>query len=225
MNTKLLLIILVCPGFFGSCTTSKMLTSDVKPTALRNIQNFETLCYIALIEKGSRGDFNDSVSHQSRQIVQEVIATFDKIPISGQIKEKDTLTLKKLEAEIVYLCQHLERRRNLVDLKLPSTIDSLLEKSGHRFGLITVVQGFSRVKGNYGKQVAKSLGIGILTLGMFYPVPIKANSTIYALIADSQDNTLCFYRKNIAHDKDPLDVTTIKKQINKLFMGYFWEKS
>ena len=28
MNTKLLLIILVCPGFFGSCTTSKMLTSD-----------------------------------------------------------------------------------------------------------------------------------------------------------------------------------------------------
>jgi len=50
---------------------------------------------------------------------------------------------------------------------LTPTIDSLLEESQERFGLIPMISGFSRTKSNYGKEIAKGFGIAALTMGMY----------------------------------------------------------
>jgi hypothetical protein len=109
-------------------------------------------------------------------------------------------------------------------IKLTPVIDSLLEASNKRFGLITVTRGFTRGKGNFSSQIAKGVLIGIVTLGMYYQVPIKANSTLFAMIVDAKDNNVAFFKELSGQDKEPLNKTVLEKQINELFEGYFWTK-
>lgn len=224
MNKRDLFYLLVGALFISSCTTTKPLTSNVQPTEISDIQKFETYSYITLIEGGNRGKLNDTVSKKSKEIFGETLSTFRNIPLTGNILTTDTITQKRIEKEIEYLCISADGQRSISGLKLTPVLDSLLEAGKKRFGLITITTGFTREKGNYGGQIAKSVAIGILTLGMYYQTPIKANSTIYCMIIDAKDNNIAFFRKSSLQDKEPLDKSVLTKQIQKLFEGYFWTK-
>jgi hypothetical protein len=179
---------------------------------------------MSLIEKGSMSKQNDSVSNVSKAILDETLSSFeDKIPLSGNIKADNPGLQKKVRNEIETLILTADKQKQVDGLKLTPAIDSLLELNGKRFGLLTVTSGFTREKGNYGKQVAKGAAMGILTLGMVYQTPIKSNSTIYAMIVDAKDNSVVFYRKSMV-EGEPLNKDVLSKQINKLFEGYFWTK-
>ncbi len=206
-----------------SCSTTKLLTSTVKPYEITNLQKFETLSYISLIERGNQGKYNDTLSYKSKTLFSGVLDTFENnIRLTGDIFVYDLLTKQKIEKEIEYLCKTADLRKSIANLKIPRTLDSLLETSQNRFGLITVTTGFTRVKGNYGKQVAKGVGLGILTLGMVYGSPIKAQSTVYVAIIDSKDNNIAFFRKSFLQDKEPLNEVVLRKQLENIFEGYFW---
>jgi len=224
MNKNDLFYLLVGALFISSCTTTKPLTSKVQPTEISDIQKFETYSYITLIEGGNRGKLNDTVSKKSKEVFGEALSTFRSIPLTGNILSTDTITQKRIEKEIEYLCISADRQRSISGLKLTPVLDSLLEVVGKRFGLIAVATGFTREKGNYGGQIAKNVAMGILTLGMYYQTPIKANSTIYCMIIDAKDNNIAFFRKSSLQDKEPLDKSVLTKQIQKLFDGYFWTK-
>jgi hypothetical protein len=155
----------------------------------------------------------------------EISSTYKtSIPVTGDISVSDTLIQNKIEKEIEFLCISADRQRSISNLKITPMLDSLLEKSGKRFGLITVTTGFTRTKGNYGGQVAKGAAMGLLTLGMYYQTPIKANSTVYAMIVDAKENNIAFFRKSFLQDKEPLDKNVLTKQIQKIFENYFWMK-
>ena len=207
----------------ASCTTMKLLTSTVKPNEITNLQKFETLSFITLIEKGNRGKHNDTLSNKSKELFSGVLDSFEnRIHLTGDIYVFDLLTRGKIEKEIEYLCTTADRQKSISKLKLPRTLDSLLETSQNRFGLITVTTGFTRIRGNYGKQIAKGIGLGILTLGMVYSSPIKAHSTVYVAIIDSKDNNIAFFRKSFLQDKEPLNEVVLRKQVQDIFSGYFW---
>ena len=206
-----------------SCTTTKLLTSDVKPNEIKELQRIETFSYISLIEKGNRAVYNDTLSRASAKLFATILESYkNRIPLSGSISLNDPQTRKTIEREIEYLCLTADKTRNITGLKLTPALDSLLEANQKRFGLITVTAGFTRVKGNYGGQVAKGIGLGILTLGMVTVSPRKSNSTIYAMIVDSQRNEIAFFRRTFIEDKDPFDDQILKRQIERLFEGYFW---
>lgn len=224
MNKNDFFYLLVGALFISSCTTTKPLTSNVKPTEISDIQKFETYSYITLIEGGNRGKLNDTFSNKSKEVFGEALSAFRSIPLTGNILFTDTITQNRIEEEIEYLCISADRQRSISELKLTPVLDSLLEVIGKRFGLITVTTGFTREKGNYGGQIIKGLAMGILTLGMYYQTPIKANSTIYCMIIDAKDNNIAFFRKLSLQDKEPLDKSVLTKQIKKLFDGYFWTK-
>lgn len=76
-------------------------------------------------------------------------------------------------------------------------------------------------KGNLAGQVAKGVGMGLLTLGMYYQSPISANSTIYTMIVDAKENNIAFYKKSSLNNKKPNNSEVIKKQVEKIFEGYF----
>jgi hypothetical protein len=76
--------------------------------------------------------------------------------------------------------------------KIPPILDEILEANETRFGLINICAGFTRAKGNYGREIAKGAALGILTLGMYYQTTIKAYSTVYAMIVDSQEDNITF---------------------------------
>ncbi len=224
MKKKDYYYLLIGALLLGSCTTTKPMRSSVQPREVNDIQKFETYSYISLIESGNRGKLNDTISKLSKSLLDETISGFRSIPLTGSILPTDTITQKRIEREIEYLCVSAERQGSISSLKLTPVLDSLLDSREKRFGLITVTSGFTRDKGNYGGQIAKGIGMGILTLGMYYQTPIKSKSTIYCMIIDAKENNIAFFKKSLLQDREPLDKEVLTKQIQNIFEDYFWTK-
>ena len=208
----------------ASCSTSKILTSDVKSVEITEILKIEPFSYISLIETGNRSAYNDSISSSTQLVLNESLETFrGKLRLSSEeIKLTDSLERERLERELNFLIMSAERNRNIKNIPITPLIDSLLKANDKRFGLIIVQSGFTRAKGNYGGQVAKGIGMGILTMGMYYQTPIKANSTLYAMIVDNKNKNVAFYNKSVLQDKEPTEKENIIRQLNKIFETYFW---
>jgi hypothetical protein len=220
------IFLILCCLVLSSCTTTKILTSNVKPYEVTDLKIMEPHSYISMIKKANRSQLDDSVSSLSKQLVLKVIANYKgQLPITGEIILSDTAIKNSLEKEYEQLILTADRTKNISNLNITPNLDKILEANETRFGLIIVSTGFTRAKGNYGKQVAKGAALGIFTLGMYYQVPVKAYSTIYAMIVDSKENNITFFRKSFLQDMEPLDETGLTKQIKKIFGGYFWPQN
>ncbi len=217
-------LLLVCCGFV-SCTVTKPLTSDVTPAEVTDLKLLEPYSYISMIKKGNRGELDDSISDISKQLNIEALKSFSgKIPLTGEIFLTDSAVNSSLEKEYEDLLLTAERNRDITHLRITPTLDKVLESNETRFGLVVVASGFTRVKGNYGKQVLKGAALGILTLGMYYETPIKAYSTVYAMIVDAQKDNVAFFRKSFLQDLEPINPNVLSKQYEDIFEKYFWPK-
>ena len=193
MKQQTILIILCCI-LLSSCTATKLLTSNVQSSEVTDLKLLEPYSYISMIKKGNRGQLDDSISAVSKQMNINVIKGFNgQIPITGDIFLTDSAINKTLEEEYENLILTADRNKNITNLRITPTLDKVLEANNTRFGLIVICTGFTRIKGNYGKEIAKGAALGILTLGMYYQTPVKAYSTIYAMIVDSKEDNVAFY--------------------------------
>ena len=217
-------VILILSCFIlSSCTATKLFTSNVKPTEVKDLKLLEPFSYISMIKKGNRGQLDDSISFISKQLIFKVLENYKgQLPLTGEIILSDTAIKNSLEKEYELLILTADRTKNITNLKITPTIDKILEANDTRFGLLIINTGFTRTKGNYGKQIAKGAALGILTLGMYYQTPIKAYSTIYAMIVDSKEDNVAFFRKSFLQDMEPLDESVLTKQFKKIFDEYFW---
>jgi hypothetical protein len=216
-------LIALCCILLSACTATKPLISSVNPTEVTELKLLEPYSYISMVKKGNRGELDDSISAIVKNLITEIITTNNQsIPLSGNIFLSDSSINKKLEKEFESLILFADRNRTITNLNITQTLDEVLEANQTRFGLIVVCTGFTRAKGNYGKEIAKGAAIGILTLGMVVPTPVKAYSTIYTMIVDSDKNNVAFYRKSFLQDGEPLDKSILAKQYSKIFEGYFW---
>lgn len=220
-----LLIAVLALFFMGSCSSSKYLSSNVKSEEISDLLRFETVSYVSLIEKGNQAYYSDSVSALSKALLDKTLFSYrNHIPFSpDKVVLTDSSDKKKLEEEILFLISSAEKNKNLQTLQLPPMIDSLLAANQKRFGLLVFINGFSREKGNYGKQIAKGAGLGLLTFGMYYQVPIKSSSSVCMMIVDGQQKNVAFYKKDVIVD-DPTNQEISKKHVLSIFDGYFWNK-
>jgi len=220
-----IIIILTLGIIFQSCVTNKYLSSATPINEISNIEYFEPYAYIQLIKKGNKSELNDSLSVVSKQKIDSVIYSNRR---NYRIKEKIILNNKivneKVENELSFLIQSAMRKNKLEGIEITPVIDSILESRNQRFGLGIIAAGFGRRKGNYGGQVAKGVAVGVLTLGLFAPVPIKSNITLYSIIVDSKKNEISFYKATLSIEKSPTDEFTIKKQLDKLYENYLFKK-
>ena len=224
MKQQTILIILCCI-LLSSCTATKLLTSNVQSSEVTDLKLLEPYSYISMIKKGNRGQLDDSISAVSKQMNINVIKGFNgQIPITGDIFLTDSAINKTLEEEYENLILTADRNKNITNLRITPTLDKVLEANNTRFGLIVICTGFTRIKGNYGKEIAKGAALGILTLGMYYQTPVKAYSTIYAMIVDSKEDNVAFYRKSFKQNMEPLDQSVLTNQYKKIFEGYFLTK-
>jgi hypothetical protein len=53
-------------------------------------------------------------------------------------------------------------------------------------------------------------------------VPLKANSTLHAIIVDAERDNIAFYNSTTA-ESEPCDPTVLSKQIDNLFRDVFWQ--
>ena len=215
-----------------SCSSSKFFTSDVKPIEINEMIKVEPFSFISLIEKGNMGVYNDSISKIAKIALNESLETFrEKLRLSlEEIYVTDTLAKKELEQEMDFFIREAERNKKKKNhtIEITPLVDSLLSVNDKRFGLFIIQNGFTRAKGNYGGQVAKAIGMGVLT-GLatgtaYYQNPIKSGSTVYVVIVDNQEKNVAFYNKSIIQDREPTEKENITKQLQNVFEKYFWEK-
>ena len=192
----------------------------------------EPFSYISLIEQGNRHAYNDSVSNYAKIVLNEALEIFgERLGLAPEkIEVTNFFDRVALEQELNYLIMTAGQSRSINNIPITPVVDSLLVANNKRFGLIVVQNGFTRAKGNYGGQVAKGVGLGILTgvltMGMVsvYQVPAKANSTLYAIIADSENKNIAFYNKSVLQGREPAEIENITKQLHNIFKKYFWGK-
>lgn len=208
-----------------SCMSHKYINTSTSPTEISSLDYFEPYAYIHLIEKGNKSRLNDSLSVVSKKRIDSVLISQNK---KFRIKNKIILSSKKIEekveSEFNFLIQSATEKRKLANTPLTPTIDSILEVRNQRFAMGIIGTGFGRKKGNYGGQVAKGVAVGVLTLGLFAPIPVKSNLTLYAIIVDSQKNEVTFYNNTNPIEKPPTDPINIEKQLYKLFESYLFLK-
>jgi len=215
---------MMCAGFV-SCTVTKPLTSDVTPAEVTDLKLLEPYSYVSMIRKGNQGELDDSISAVSKQLNIDALKNLSgKIPLTGEIFLTDSAVNHQLEKEYEYLLLTADKKKDITSLKITPALDKVLESNETRFGLLVVASGFTRVKGNYGKQVLKGAALGLLTLGMYVPTPVKAYSTVYAMIVDAQKDNVAFFRKSFLQDQEPINPNILTKQYEDIFEKYFWLK-
>lgn len=227
MKTRFLNCCCVALVLFTSCTTGKLYQSTVSGSSINQLDYLQPVSNIIYVEKGNKGVINDSLSLKSELFIESVLKDQSKelsIPLDYKVKTISSDDRAFIEEEMTAMVEFLEDgRADFYFLELSDMMLDFMHDNDTEYLLGTVVYGHVRRKGNYTGQIFKSIGIGILTLGMYYPIPIKSSSSIYFLILDAKNKNLAFYRRSYIQDKSPFDEEVVKKQIYKLFKGYFYE--
>jgi hypothetical protein len=222
ISIKYLSAAIIFIGFASSCSTSKLLKSELNPHDLEDIQLFHPVSKFYHIDKGNRLEFNDSLSRISKLLLLDILRQNQTLPWGEEIVAEDGYAQEVLNDEITLLFHQTanSKSKNLHQVVIPPMITSLLAENGKRFGILTATTGFNRRKGNYGGQILKGIGIGVLTMGMYYPVPIKANSFVEVIIVDNNTKEVAFFRRSQLPETEPLNKATLHRQLEAIFKGY-----
>lgn len=202
------------------CTTSQMIVSDISPTTIQQLDYFAPYAEISVIEKKNQATANREFSVLTENLIDSILQTKKGYKVNDRIVAKDDATNNLLKKEVITLINASYQKKALKTMPLPTTIKQLMDNSNSDFALAVFSSGFTRNKGNYGKQIAKGIGVGILTLGLFAPTPVKSNSTIHFLICDKKNNNVALYRRSFL-EKEPLSNEVINQQIDKVLKEYF----
>ena len=211
--------------FTISCASNRHrnFNSNVQPAEINEVLKIDLISYISLIETGNRGFHNDSVSQLAQFALTETLGTFRgrlRLPAEAVT---DSLNRASLEIEIDYIITRAERDRHLRNISVPPFVESFLYENDQRFGLILVQSGFTRARGNFGGQVARSVGVGVLTAFLtgsaVIQAPVQASSTLYAIIIDNKEKNIAFYRSHTLQN-EPTEQTTIARHFNEIFESF-----
>lgn len=206
-------------GLFASCTANRGFVSSLTRADIRQVQQFEPLNYVGIIEKGNNISYNDSLTDVAKTLFEKELSRSKTIPVKGNVVIEDSLVNKRVQNEIYLLMNYVENNVRTKDLPIPPTIDSILEARNERFGLLAYNWGFTRTGGNYAGQIGKGVLIGVLTLGTMYTVPYKDMSRCGLIIVDSKYNNLA-YVATANRESNPLKAETYRKQMEDLLKKY-----
>ncbi len=207
---------------FTSCHSSKKLTAHVEPLEIDEVYIIEPFGYISLIQQSNKAFEDELLSAKSAQITLQALQNPDlKIPIGGIISVQDADVRHLLAEETDELISAVIASGKISHLKIPPTISKVLKANEARYGLLTVQAGFSRSSKNYRGEIAKSIFMGFITLGLFQSTPIKANSNVYIMIVDAESDRVVFARYSKSQN-EPLHPSALEVQLHHIFKGYFF---
>jgi hypothetical protein len=223
MKTTVYSILAASILLLSSCASSKFKTNGTDPSTITELSILEPVSYIHGINKGNQSELSDSLSFYSQVLWTDVIKQNQyRLPTISKLNIDDVHESSIIAQQTVEFLDMLAVSKNIQNVPVPPMVIAALDAEQSRYGLLSVHSGFTRRKGNYTGQILKSIGIGVLTMGMYYPVPSKSNSTLFIAIVDNQTSQPVFFKTSTLMDKEPLDPKVLNKQLDKLFKGYFW---
>ncbi len=207
-----------------SCASTLLTSKNVLSSEVQNIGYVEPISFISLIQKSNQTKPNDSLSLISTKVLDSIIRSSSQPKISKQLTFTDLKLKNRLENDLLKTMTEIRKSKKLDHIKTTPLMDSVAKSENQRFVLFTVNAGFARRKNNYGNQVLKGIGVGILTMGMYAPVPVKANTSTYAMIYDAQNSSVVFFNYFPLIEKSPVDRKNLNYIYSKLFETYYQQK-
>lgn len=193
--------------------------STEAPSLVADVKIVPAISRLSLIIEGNKSAFNDSLSFAANIILKKVLeVNTKKVKAVDFLNDGNIDSVQRTKA-IIKLFNEILKNKKLDSVKIPEEFNVLYSDSA-KYILVVFQRGFTREKGNFGKQVGKSVATGILTLGMAYSSPIKFNSSIYACIVNNEAKKVSFFN-NSELQIDPLKHDDVQKQFLKLFEKYF----
>lgn len=221
MKTGLKLIYLCSAALsiFG-CGTVVPKRSGLNPAAIDSLHLVHLPSLIYTISKGDQGEFNPLYSDSSLLIRETIYQDLYFPPSVSLINFEIPEDEKHIYQQFDQLIREVENKRKIKGITLNDSIYHFLQEKNIRYALLTFNTGFSRDKGNMGKQVAKSIAIGVLSLGTIIPIPSKAYCTSIGLILDRENRNIAFYRRQ-SQEMEPLKPKYLKMQHKAIIKSYF----
>lgn len=222
MNAKLFLILFILVTF-SSCAKKSVFSSNISPTEINDMAVFEPISYINIIYKGDKSVYSDSLSRVSQKLwLSTLELNRYRLPIDTYIILDDDFNRTLIEQETRNLFDEIDLLDQFYSIPIPPALKSQLEVSGNRFGMLTLTSGFTRTKGNLTGQMFKSIGIGLLTLGMVMIIPETAQSNVYVMILDNELDEVVYYKASTSEEMQPLKEKNLHRQLEHLYKDYFW---
>ena len=204
-----------------SCGTSRALTSDIKSSQIDKMLIFNPIVKIDSISQGNKHVFNKTESDNVNANVKETIKLLLPKHITLKDAAADTLQQQIIEREMFKILTLVERNQSIKNVRIGDTLLQIINTYDCNYAMGVFDGGFYRTKSNFAGQIGKGIGIGILTFGMFTPVPYKSANSIFCFVIDKNNKNIAFYRKNIAMDSNPRNKQVVYDQMLNLLMGYF----
>ncbi len=183
---------------------------------------FNPVSALTMIGKNLGQEKSDSISELSEKLWLETLydhkAVLPEIELFATEKLVDSAAYK---ADLEWLISSANSNRDFQDIRLPPSLYTILEETDCRYAMLTYLSGFRRKKGNMVGEMFKSIGVGVVTAGMYAPIPYSYQSNIYVLIMDKESGHAVFYRESEMPDGNPLGKKTLKVQFKYIFKKYF----
>ena len=170
----------------SSCGTAGYLASGYNVDAIKDVILFEPVSKIETIGKGEITVTNDTASLASKDLLLQTVKEYDSgININSVYEPEgdEEIVRKGVESLYSQLLHSQGGTFKTASFVVPQSLDEIIERTGNRYGMAVYSYGFSRTGGNYAAQIAKGLGLAILTLGSVYTVPYKDKSNIHIFIS------------------------------------------
>lgn len=224
---KLIILLTTAIGAISlsSCGTTGYLASGYNDVdAIKDVVLFEPVSKIETIGKGEITVTNDTACVASQdlllQTVKECESGLNILSVYVPSGEEEAEIVREGVESLYSQLLHSQGSFSTASFVVPESLDEIIERTGIRYGMAIYSYGFSRTGGNYAAQIAKGVGLAILTLGSVYTVPYKDKSNIHIFIIDSEHNCVAWHNHDIGADYNPLKQKHLEKQFKRIFRKF-----
>ena len=223
MRYSLSLVLLL--GLLASCAASTgIIRPGFQPRTMQPMPYASPVAQVAVIERGNQPSLSAEASNESVRLMRKLLTSH-----RTELRLQDELVIpasvqQQAEQEIYRAVEGIEKRQRLDTGAHFPVLDELLAGQSQRYLLVTATQGFTRAEFNYSGQLAKSIGVGLLTMGMLMPtsIPSKAQSVICLFIYDSQQKQIVYYNHTPPNaEREPLDEARLEYQLRTMLKKDF----
>ncbi|XZF16677.1 hypothetical protein ACTHGU_11115 [Chitinophagaceae bacterium MMS25-I14] len=206
-------------------TTNPHLAKGATAAKIDNLYYFEPVSLIGWINNGDEVELDDSLSAVNLNIEKQLLNDYAaemKRPV--KIELPDNYSKQRFLDELILMQTKKGYKQYCKGIPGDSFIDSLLDHTGRRYGMVLCNAGYVRSKKNYNRRGAAG---AVSTAGLQHDDPVMKEAVrMFVMIIDAAENKVCYTRTfGLTSDRDnPTDKAILTAKFNLVFNGFFWKK-
>ncbi len=207
-----------------SCGPGRYMTSTLTRYDISKLTVLEPASYISHIARGDGNKQmpNDSLTNRARNNVWTGVCDYLSAYYLVDQMFFDSAARVPVIHEIDQLMGYGKSSYTVDEIPYPPSIDSLMWVHDIDYAVCILHAGFTREKGNYGRQLALGITMDLVLGSGSYPT--KAFSELMICILDKQNQQVAFFNSHMGEDHEPMHKNVTDKQIQRIFKQYFENK-